>query len=170
MFEQVLKAEETIALQAEGIYCGGGPTAAIGQGLFALTNKRLIVLKNPMGNLGFIIGLIIMIPAFIVNFRFMTRVGLGYLEAGLLGALIGVVAMLAGHFIAKAIYKKGGGPNKKAEIVYAISLEEIIKVEDGQRGVQKMVAITTKSGDVCKIGGKIDREAWRAAISKSIAA
>jgi len=163
MFDQILQEGETIVLHESGAHCGDGATAAVKVGQILLTNKRLLVLKKKGGNLGLIIG---MIASMTIVMLIIFNANLGYIEAGLLGALFGAAGAVAGMLVENAIRK--GKPSKTqhtpADIEFSFALDQITAIEDGKRGIHNMLVIKTNSGDTRKIGFGKNNDQWRAAL------
>ena len=169
MFEKILQEGETVAIHEDGAYCGDGAVAPVKAGQIALTNKRLLVLKLKTGSVGTTIGIIVAIAIII---PVIWNSNMGYIGAALFGSVVGGLCGFIGNIIEQSIRKKKQSTAQltDADIVHAFQLQELAKVEDGNRGVRKMLVVTTKSGEVCKIDPGKTKEEWREAISKSIQA
>ena len=155
MFEKVLQAGETIEKQEDCTYCGDGAMAAVKNGAVALTNKRLIVCKKKTTVLGVVLGIVFGLAGMAIYWAVTDRIG-GAIGGAIIGLGVGV-GMMIGMLISK------GKTADSAD--YSIERDNIESVEDGSRGVRKMLVIKTKDGNICKIGVK-DKEAWRAAMTK----
>ena len=168
MFEQVLQDGENIVMHEEGIHCGDGAVAAIKAGHLVLTDRRLIILKSKaaafsMGNIiGFVVGVAIVLV-------FITGANLGFIEAAVLGAVFGGGGTFVGAMVEKAIKKDkpSTAQYSASDTEFSINLDEIASAEDGSRGVQKMVVIKTKGGELRKIGLGKNNAQWKAALQKN---
>ena len=87
-----------------------------------------------------------------------------------LGALLGGGLYFAGTAVEKMVKtnKQSEQELSQADIVHDFALDQIESVEEGMRGVIKMAAVKTKSGEVCKIGTAKSKDEWRAVISSNI--
>lgn len=159
MFEKILQADEKIELQEEGIYCGDGAVASVKQGYVILTNKRFVICKKAVTAL--VITLTIIIFATIYFGIFVTT---GLVSGAIPSAIIAVVSFGLGTAISNFLNKGKKKALDKAE--FSFNRNDIKSVEDGKRGIHKMLVIKTKNGDVCKIKVE-DKENWRTSLMKT---
>jgi len=154
--EDFLQDDETIELQDNCDYCtSDGAMALVNSGVALLTNKRLIVAKRSMKTT-MLTTLVVVVPVALV-LGFTSPLRLGYIEAALIGALVGGVFGL----IVAVLTKGKGKISEDADIDF--DRENISSVTDGSRGIRKMLVIRTGNGEICKISTK-DKDKWRAAL------
>jgi hypothetical protein len=161
---QILQDDETIVLQESCAYCKDGTLAAVNEGNVILTDKRFIIAKNAASKLSLAVtvSVVIVVAVLLV---ILPKKRLGYMEMALIGAIAGGVIAGIGAMINKASTKKktGNDSNPSGEIVVSFERENIASVEDGSRGVRKMLVVNFKDGSLYKVGVK-DRESWRSAL------
>ena len=157
MSKEILQQGEVVELQENGYYCkSGGAMASVNAGTVLLTNKRLVICKSAAAMIAIIPGIVI---AAVIAFWLGYNGAIGALEGALIGGVIGGVSAAIGNAIAKKSKKI---PNKM-EVSFARA--DINSVEDGSRGIHKMLVVKTKNGETCKI--KVtDKDMWRAALLK----
>jgi len=159
MFEKILEPGEVIEMQGECAYCGDGAMASVNAGHVVLTDKRLFICKDKASALSIILGIIFAVIIFVCLDIF---VGIG---GAIGGAISGAVGFGLGFFVANVLTKGKKKQPDKAE--YSFERANIESVEDGNRGVQKMLVVKTKSGQICKFNPneKDSKEKWRAALT-----
>ena|GEM_PF-3386253 len=156
MFEKILQPHEVVEVQEECVYCGAGAMAAMKNGYAILTDKRFVICKKKYSAL--VIALSVAIFAVIyIGIALLTNLILGALPAMLLGA---------GSFAAATALSKLFSKNtEKApdSIDIFFNREDIVSLEEGSRGVRKMLVLTNRHGTVCKISTK-NKEQWQNAL------
>ena len=159
MFEKVLQNDETIRLHTECVYCGDGAMASVKNGYAILTDKRFIVCKKKATALPIILGIAIFVAVY-AGVAFTTGIFLGAIP----GAGLGALSVVLGSVLSKAFAKGAEKPPETTE--YSIDLGDIASVENGNRGVVKMLVIKTNGGGICKINPKAKSsiEEWRDAL------
>ena len=162
MFEAILQEGETIVMQDVGAYCGDGKTAAIKEGMFVLTNKRLLVLKNKSGGGTASLISTIVVVGIVIGVPQATGIRLSVIEAAIMGGIAGAVASL----VSSKLFKGKAKPAKVEDVVHAFALEDIKEISNATRGITRdMIGVTTSSG-LCKIKPKDNLDAWRNALNK----
>ena len=82
------------------------------------------------------------------------------------GVKTGVLMGIFGGILGKTLAEEGSDKTVKTyKAELSFERENIASVEDGSRGVRKMLVIKAKSGEICKISVK-DKEAWRGSLGK----
>jgi len=159
MFEKILEPGEIIEMQDDCAYCGDGAMASVNAGHVVLTDKRLFICKDKASALSIILGVIF---AIIIYVSLEILVGIG---GAIGGGISGAVGFGLGYVIAKTLTKGNKKQPDKAE--YSFERASIESVEDGNRGVQKMLVVKTRSGEICKFNPneKDSKEKWRAALT-----
>jgi len=165
MFEAILQNGEQVIKHDTGVYCGAGSVAAIKEGTFVLTDRRIIILKGGASNMfattiGVVlaVGITVGLPTFF-------NVRLGMIEAALIGGATG--GLFA--FLANKLFKKKPKPAQAENIIASINFEDIGNVEVASRGVNRdMIGLVQKTGDMYKITGMKDKDEWRTAITNNI--
>jgi hypothetical protein len=106
------------------------------------------------------LGLIIAIVLYALEWVILGKPG-GAID----GAICGVIGIGAAAGILKILSK-----NKEAykSVAYTFNRSEIASVEDGTRGINKMIVIKPQNGELCKINpqGNGRKEAWKNALNK----
>jgi len=164
MSEQILQDGETVILKESCDYCGDGAFAIVKSADVILTNKRFIILKNKvMNQVLYIIPILIAVG---VTVGSMPSRKYGYMERALIGAIVGGIigglTMMITRFLSK---NKPSDEIKPNEIIASIDRGNIESVEDGYRGVRKMLVVKFKDGALYKLSVK-DKEGWRSALLK----
>jgi hypothetical protein len=137
MFESFLQENEVIESKWECNYCSDGAMAAILAGHAVLTNQRFFICKDktPFITPGYYIGLALF--AFFV----IGRAAMGGGTPGALdGAIFGAVCFAIGVAIEKFVFKSKE-KGKVGEIAISAQRNQIESVEDGNRGVAKMLVV-----------------------------
>ena len=167
MSKQILQDGETIVLQELCDYCKDGAFAIVNTGDVILTDKRFIILKSAAVK----ISLAVTIPVVIVigALTVMLPRSMGYMSKALIAAIVGGVVGGLISLITKKSAKNKRDTNTVAasEIVASIDRENIENVEDGNRGVRKMLVINFKDGSLFKIGAK-NKDDWRSELLKKV--
>ena len=165
MTEQILQDGETIVLQELCDYCKDGTFAVVNTGDVILTNKRFIILKSAALK----ISLTVTIPIVIVigALTVMLPKSMGYIPKVLIAAIIGGAIGGLISLIVKKSAKNKRDTNKvsASEIIASIDRENIESVEEGSRGVRKMLVVKFKDGVLYKVGVK-DKDGWRSELLK----
>lgn len=133
--------------------------ASVKQGYAILTNRRLVVCKKTVTTLAITLGIILFVVIYLGIF-----VTTGLLSGAIPGAIIGGVSFGLGTAMSKVLNKGKEKAAGKAE--FSFDLHEITSVEDGKRGIYRMLVIKIKNGEVCKIEVK-DKENWRTSLLKT---
>jgi len=165
VFEDILQEGESIVFESQGLFVQDGSSIP-NEGNLAVTNKRLIMAKKNGWLSGSTIGAIVafagVLPVISGN--------VSIIEAALIGGAAGLFGSLLGS-VAENVIRKVRKTTKRLseeDITATIFLEDILGLEDGKQGLQKMLLISMKNGEVYKIGGLRNLGEWRNALQKSV--
>jgi len=169
VFEDILQEDETITIENRGFFALEGSSILV-EGNFALTDKRLILVKRKGGFLnGSTLGAIV---AFVGVLPIISGHNVGIIEAALLGGAAGLFGSLIGSMVENVVmkFKKTTKRLGEESIAASIPLEDIARVEEGKQGLQKVLMIDTKGDGVYKIGELKNLAEWKDALQKSVTA
>ena len=141
-------------------YCGDGRMAVVRPGGAVLTDKRFMVLrKSEKATFIFVIPILIIL-AIVIAFN--GTYNFSYVQVALIGAVIGGLAGLISAPISKMLNKN----NKAAyDTVASFDHANITGIEDGRRGLRKMLVIKFDTDALIKIG-VANKDDWRKAFSR----
>ena len=148
-------------MYGSGVYAGVGAEGRIRQGVFVLTDRRLMVIEGGVSD----------IPASITGVLggFLASSGLlGQMFDSLDAFILNITALAAMGFAVSKIFKRKISP-KKFKGIASMYLADINNVERASRGLYRnMIKVIASDGRICKLSGMKNKESWHDAIEKIV--